>query len=174
MTPKRRWRRQQTYLGTRKRPRWLVPAAAVLVLASVGLGSVSMFEQVAPGKVTDRLSALRAAATGAWSRVMEETEWMREAAAEDLSNVVDKVKAVTSEVKDAANERLGDDGDTPSDTDPAGEGPRVSKRRRRSLATAGHGSRGSALCASGEQECGSGCDSDRACGRRGCLRGRRG
>ena len=113
---------------TRKRPRWLVPAAAVLVLASVGLGSVSMFEQVAPGKVTDRLSALRAAATGAWSRVMEETEWMREAAAEDLSNVVDKVKAVTSEVKDAANERLGDDGDTPSDTDPAGEGPRVSKR----------------------------------------------
>ena len=112
----------------RKRPRWLVPAAAVLVLATVGLGSVSMFEQVAPGKVTGRLSALRAAATDAWSRMMEETEWMREAAAEDLSNVVDKVKAVTSEMKDAATERLGDDGDTPSDRDPAAEGLRVSKR----------------------------------------------
>ena len=35
---------------------------------------------------------------------------------------------MTSEVKDAATERLGDEGDTPSDTDPATEGPRVSNR----------------------------------------------
>ena len=111
----------------RQRPRWLVPAAAMLVLASVGLASVSVYERTAPGKLTDRLEAIRVAATGVWGRMMDETAWMREAAAEDLSNVVDKVKEVTNEVKDAANERLSEDGETP-EAESAAEGPRVSRR----------------------------------------------
>ncbi len=102
---------------TQRRPRWVMPTVATLGLAAVGLASVSVVEQASPGAITGRVEAVRVAASTAWNRVVDETAWMREAAAEDLSQVVDKVKEVTDDVRDAANERIGGDEGTTSDED---------------------------------------------------------
>ena len=113
----------------RRRPKWLVPVAATLAVAVVATASVTLLETRSPGKITGPAGALRTAVTDAWNQAVKATAGMREAAAEDLSSVVDRVREVTEEMKDSANERLDEEETESSVKDAEDAGPSTSRRR---------------------------------------------